>query len=51
MVLQGIRTSLTKKFYIFVIFPGAGAGGGGGGGVRSPFGSAHVLVVVGMISL
>ena len=35
MIFQGIRTSIAKKPYIFVIFYG-GSGGGGGGGVGPP---------------
>ena len=31
VIFQGIRTSIAKKPYIFVIFQGGGGGGGGGG--------------------
>ena len=36
---QGIRSSIAKKFYVFVIFQVGG--GGGGGGDCPPSGSAH----------
>ena len=31
-----IRSSIAKKFYIFVIFGGGGGGGGGGSGTPVP---------------
>ena len=38
MIFKGIRTSIAKKPYIFVIFQ---VGGGGGGGPNPVSGSAH----------
>ena len=39
MIFQGIRTSIAKKAYIYVIF----RGGGGGPDSLPPSGSAHDL--------
>ena len=44
-IFQGMRTSIAKKPYIFLIFQRGGGGGGGGGSdlLSFPSGSAHVL--------
>ena len=38
---KGIRPSIAKEPYVFVIFQGGG-GGGGGSGRHAPFGPTHV---------
>ena len=42
MIFQGIRTSIAKKTYIFVIYRGGGGGGGGGGPPDPPPPHTHL---------